>query len=261
MGTRKLAAAATMALAVALALGVAVLAADTDKPADTLTGDRVLARFFEVSGGRDEFAKLQSQYVHATVELMANLKVAAETYQTRPNKVKIIMTSDQIGTIERGFDGKLFWEKGTMTGVRLLEGQELADAIRETAVFEKVTTWNDYYTKAEVIGSDSVAGAMCFKVRVVPKESTEQTWFFDKSSGLFVKMIMTTTTQMGTVPAEMTFSDYRKTGNVMTPFRVTTSAAGLNMAMVIDSVAHNIDIPDSIFTPPAEALELAKPKE
>jgi len=262
MRIRKLASVlAALMLAAVVGWSAAAAQTDTTERLDTLTGDKVIARFIDAVGGRDAYLKLTSRYQHATVALMANLIVPVTTYQARPNKIRSIMTSDQIGMIERGYDGTLFWEKGTMTGARLLEGQELIDAVREEAAFEKVTTWNDYFSKTEYIGTDSAAGAFCFKVRVYPKESPEQTWFFDQGSGLLLKMLMTMNTQMGAVPAEMLVGDYRVFDGVLTPYRVATSAAGMEMVMVIDSIAHNIAIPDSVFVPPVDVLELAKQKK
>ena len=262
MGTRKLATILSIAVLIVFLIWSAALAqTEKAKVADTLTGDKVIARFVEAAGGTDAHAKLTSRYQHASIELMANLTVPITTYQVRPNKMKTIMTSDQIGTIERGYDGTLFWEKGTMTGARLIEGQELIDAIREEAAFDKISAWKDLYSKAEYIGTDSAAGTMCRKVRVYPKGSSEQVWFLDLTSGLPLKITMTMNTQMGAVPADIMISDYRKVDGVMMPFKIATSAAGMNMVVVVDSVANNIAIPDSVFAPPADVLELTKQKE
>jgi hypothetical protein len=261
MGSRKCLLVALALLATSLLWTVASAQTETAKPADTLTGDQLIARFIEASGGKVAYDKLTSRYQHASVELMANLKVPISIYQARPNKMKTSMQSDQIGTIDRGFDGKLFWEKSTMTGARLLEGQELIDAIREEATFDKFSDWKSLYTKAEYVGSDSAGGAMCRKVRVVPKDSPEQIWYFDKATGLLNKISMTMNTQMGLVPAAVTLADYRKVDGILMPFAMTTTAAGMDMKMVIDSVAHNIPIPDSVFAPPAEVVKLAQPKK
>lgn len=261
METRKITT-AVMALLATLLLGLAASAqTETAKPADTLTGDKLIARFIDACGGLDAYAKLNTRYQHASVELMANLKVPITVYQARPNKMKTSMSNDQIGTVERGYDGKIFWEKSTMTGARLLEGQELVDAIREEAIFDKFIDWKTLYEKAEFVGSDSAGGVMCQKVRVVPKNSPEQMWYFDKATGLLQKISMTMNTQMGVVPAEVALGDYRKIDGVLMPYTLTTAAAGMEMKMVIDSIAHNITIPDSVFAAPADAAKLAQPKK
>jgi outer membrane lipoprotein-sorting protein len=261
MGTRKYLTAAFALLATLLIWTAASAQTETAKPADTLTGDQLMARFIDASGGKAAYDKLNTRYQHATVELMANLKVPITLWFARPNKMKSSMSNDQIGSIDRGYDGKLFWERTTMTGTRLLEGQELTDAIREEATFDRFTDWKSLYPKTEYLGSDSAAGVMCQKVRVVPKDGPEQTWYFDKSTGLLHKIAITMNTQMGVVPADVTLSDYRKVDGVMMPYLMTTTAVGMDMKMVIDSIAHNIPIPDSVFAAPAEAVKLAQPKK
>lgn len=240
---------------------VAIAQTEIAPKTDTLTGEQLIARMIEASGGKAAYDKLNTRYQHATVELMANLKVPITLWFARPNKMKSSMSNDQIGSIDRGFDGKLFWERTTMTGTRLLEGQELADAIREEATFDRFADWKTLYPKTEYLGSDSASGVMCQKLRVVPKDGPEQTWYFDKATGLLHRISMTMNTQMGVVPAALTLSDYRKVDGIMTPFMITTTAVGMDMKMVIDSIAHNITIPDSLFAAPAEAVKLAQPKK
>ncbi len=261
MGTRKLAILIGFVLLSAVMWSAAMAQTETAKPADNPTGEQVIARFVNACGGMDAYAKLNTRYQHASVEMMAGLKLPITIYQSRPNKMKTIMSNDQIGNIERCYDGTLFWEKMTMTGTRLLEGQELADGIREEATFDKISAWKELYDSSAYIGTDSAAGSLCQKIRVYPKNSPDQIWFFDKANGMLLKISMTMVTQMGPVPADVVISDYRKVDGIMIPFKMTTSAAGMDMAMVLDSVAHNIVIPDSIFAAPADVLELVKQKK
>jgi len=93
------------------------------------------------------------------------------------------------------------------------------------------------------------------------KGSGMEQFFFDRDSGLLVKMTQTLPTALGDIPVEMTMGDYRDVDGIQTPFLMTQSAMSQNMAMHIDKVAYNAKIPEGRFDlPPAVKAIAAKKK-
>jgi hypothetical protein len=87
-------------------------------------------------------------------------------------------------------------------------------------------------------------------------------FFFDRDTGLLVKMTQTLPTALGDIPVEMTMGDYREVDGIKTPFLMTQTAMGQNMAMHIDKVDYKTKIPESRFDlPPAIRAILAKKKQ
>ena len=93
---------------------------------------------------------------------------------------------------------------------------------------------------------------------LTPKEGMAMTRFYDKESSLLVKMVMTVKNPMGEIPVESMVSDYRKEGAILMPHKVTQSAAGQEIAITIDSVKYNAEIPTDKFEPPDEIKAMMK---
>lgn len=233
--------------------------AQTKSP-NALSGEKIIDKFVEVTGGKAAFDKVTSRINYGSMELMPGMKATIVTYQARPNKMRLILAAPQMGNVERGYDGQTFWERTTMTGARLIEGDELKSALREDAVFDKFADWKSMYDSAILAGTDTVNGSTCSKVQLFNKGDQPQTWFFDQTSGLLTKITMMTTTQMGSAPADIAMSDYRAVDGLQTPFKMTISAAGMEQKVLVDSIVQNKPIPDSIFAAPAEIQELIKQK-
>ncbi len=104
-------------------------------------------------------------------------------------------------------------------------------------------------------------GKPAWKVDMTPSQGNGvERVFFDRDSGLPVKMTQTLPTSMGDIPVEMTMGDYREVDGVQTPFLMTQSAMGQNMAMHIDKVVYNAKIPAGKFDLPEQVKALLKKK-
>jgi hypothetical protein len=71
-----------------------------------------------------------------------------------------------------------------------------------------------------VAGIATIDGRDAYEV-----ESGNRRYFFDADSGLLVRRIILTETQLGPIPEQVDFGDYRPVGGVMLPFMVRTSDA------------------------------------
>ena len=244
---------ATIAVLV-LALGAQVSFAE--KKDKTHTAEQILDRFVEATGGIKAYEKLQNRVVKGALEIPAagiTLEVAA--YSARPNKFYSKAESPAIGSFERGTDGTIYWENSTMQGARLLEGAELADALRD-AKFEGMAYWRTLYDTVTFAGVDTVAGSPADKVVLKAKEGKPRTYFFDQKSGLLVKSVAVVQSQMGDIAVESFPSDYRKMGDMLMSYKTSMKIMGQERTMTIVSVEYNAAIPDSVFAIPAAVKEI-----
>lgn len=222
----------------------------------TPTAEKILDRFVEALGGVKAFDKLRSTVTAATLAIpAAGVAIDVTIYAARPNLFYSIAESPMIGKIERGTDGAIFWEKSTMQGPRVLEGEELADAMRD-AKFEGLSYWRSIYDSVAVAGLDTVDGSPGYKVVLKPKGGKPRTYVFDVISGLLVKTIHVAATQMGEIPVVGYVSDYRKTGDILQSYATTMKIMGQDRIITIANVEQNAAIPDSVFALPADIKEL-----
>lgn len=245
-------------LAVAVFITPVVGQEEKAAPAATLTGEAVIAKYIETVGGQSALEKITNRYMKAKLAIVgAGLTMDITVYMARPNKSYTLLTSAAIGNTEKGYDGEIFWEKSTATGARILEGAELADAIRESA-FDQVADWRQFFDTAELTGSDTTGGTLCHTVVVTPKVGKPQTWYFDQKTGLLGKISTTIEHQMGAIPITSTIEDYRAVDGILIPFHMTQSVMGQNMSMAIDTIAQNIELPPDVFKVPDDVMALIK---
>ena len=247
--------------ALAILLGsLGVSFSDAKAPGETPSAEKILDKFVEATGGLAAYDKLQSSISKGALEIpAAGITVDLTVYSARPNKMCTIAESPAIGKNERGTDGTIFWEKSTMQGARVLEGEELAEALREAA-FEGLVYWRGQYDSVAVSGVDTVAGSPCYKVVMKAKGGKPRTLSFDQKSGLLVRTQTTVPTQMGEIPVESFPGDYRKVGDVLQAYKSTVKVMGQERIMTMTSVEYNAAIPDSVFAVPADVQALLQKK-
>jgi len=227
-------------------------------PAKAPEADKILERYVEATGGRAAYDKLQNSVSKATLDIPSvGITIDLTVFSARPNKFRSIAQSPAIGTIERGTDGKIFWERSTMQGARILEGEEFVDALREAA-FEGIVYWRTIYDSVAVAGVDTVAGSLCDKIVMKAKGSKPRALFFDQKSGLITKTQSIALTQMGDISIDAFVGDYREVDGVLQAHKTVMSIMGQERVITATSIEYNTSIPDSIFAIPAEVQALLK---
>ncbi len=89
-------------------------------------------------------------------------------------------------------------------------------------------------------------------------EDLQRIWFyFDKESGMLLRILHYHPTGMGRIPAQIDFVDYHTVDGVKVPFRwVISQARGRRYTYDIDQVEQNVPIEDSKFEVPGESAAL-----
>jgi len=216
----------------------------------------ILDRFVEVTGGQDAYDAIQNRHMKGRFEIAAmGLTLYMDIYTTKDRRFLSIASSEATGEIRRGYDGTIFWEVSLMSGPRIIEGDELEQAMQET-VLEKYVYWRDVYKSASYAGVDSTNGVMCDKVVLTPATGPATTLYFDQKTGMIVREDSVADTQMGQIPIVATASDFREVDGIKMSFASTLSVMNQERQVFVDSLWHNVDVPDSLFAPPEEIKEL-----
>ncbi len=216
----------------------------------------VLDRYVEVTGGKAAYEKLHSSVMTGKMSMPSmNIAGTVEAYMAAPRKMYFKASIPGIGEQERGTDGEVAWEKATMTGNRVLEGEEKAEFMRE-ATFNSDILWRELYPKAEVVGTEDIGGKPTYKLVLTSPEGTTQTRYYDQATGYLVQTTQDAVTNMGTIPVVAEVSDYRKAGDLTLPFKNVSKMMGMEQVLTIDKVEFNVDIPADRFAVPADIQAL-----
>jgi len=249
---------------IAVLVGLAVLSSGIAPllfAGDLPSGESLVERCIQSEGGVKAIEHAQTAVTTGTVELIGhNISGPLEIYQ-QGNKSYMDIELPGIGKVEEGFDGEVAWESNVLQGPRVKDGDEL-EAAKRSARISVLGDWKEYYKSAVTENAEDVDGKPAWKVGMTPIKGTDvEHFFFDRDSGLLVKMTQILPTAMGDVPVVMTLGDYHEIDGLQTPFLMTQSAMGQNLAMHIDKVVYNTTIPPGKFDlPPDVKAILAKKK-
>ncbi|HWE51664.1 MAG TPA: hypothetical protein VG273_17860 [Bryobacteraceae bacterium] len=241
-------------LAASLSL-IASLAGAADLP----SGEDLLAIFLERSGGAEAYARAKTVEMTGTVEIAGRNIGGKVSMIEQGKKSWTSMDLPGIGPIEIGYNGDTAWENSTLQGPRIIEGQEKS-AMERSSSFVVATEWRDQYKSVKTTGEDTVDGKPAWKVEMTPKDGNPETFYFDKDSGLLLRIATVMSSPLGEIATDMTLSDYRLVDGIRTPFTMTQNAMGQNIVMKFDKVIYNGPLAPGRFDPP-EAVKALLAKQ
>ena len=196
----------------------------------------------------DQLATVTSIKITGKVSTMG-MELPMTMFMKNPNKVKVI-TSVSGQDIVQVFDG----EKGYMINPMMgssdpveLTGDQLNQVQNDNAFSNEIL---NYFKNGKLTleGEENVNDKPAFKLKAETEERGPVYMFVDKDSFLLVKTT-TTVDQMGTsMNVESDMTDYVDINGVVMPKKTTTSANGMEAAVVtFDTIEVNIPMEDSIF--------------
>jgi photosynthetic reaction center cytochrome c subunit len=223
-----------------------------------LSADQVLEKYIQALGGAEQIAKLTSFVGKGTYEGYDTDrdKVPVEVFAKAPDQRAMIIhvpSGDKITT----YDGREGWvaEPDTPVPLMALTGQDLdgarVDAILSLPVRVKQSRsqWRSGTTAIDDRAVEVVEG---FGTGQSPLKL-----YFDKNSGLLVRMVRYADTVVGQVTTQVDYSDYRAVAGVMLPFKWTVTWVDGQSTTQLSEVQPDAPIDRAKFAMPAAP---AKPR-
>ncbi len=232
---------------------------ETEIPASapaTPSTDQILDRYIQALGGSQRLAALTSFAAKGTYEgFDTDLeKVPVEVFAKAPGQRTTIVHM-LLGDSTRTFDGRAGWIAAadkpvpllTLTG-KDLDGLKLdADLSFPAGIKQALARWRTGFPKTSIGRRDvqiiQGTGAGGSRVKL----------FFDKESGLLVRVVRYTETAVGVVPTQTDYSDYREVAGVKMPFHWTVTWTDGRSTTELSAVQPNVRIDAAKFAKPASA--------
>jgi hypothetical protein len=221
------------------------------------SGQEVIEKFVEVTGGRQAYAKLKTRVSTGTFTLpQQNLTGPITLYQKAPDQV--LITGEIAGvSYTRGFNGEVAFETNSAIGARVIDGDE-REAVRQTALLDPLHRLKELYPQIANLGVEQVNDRDAYKIELTSASGQKLTEWFDLESGLLIQLHMQIDSLLGPLEVLATMEDWRETDGVMVPFRTTQRIDPLGMEQVIEftKVQTNADIPASKFELPQSVRDV-----
>jgi photosynthetic reaction center cytochrome c subunit len=210
--------------------------------------DKILARYVEAAGGSSAIEKLSTRVAKGHVTL-AGKQFPVEVFSKIPDKQMSVIhlpNGDSVTT----YDGASGWTLIQNRPLRYISNAEATSARLEAdlqlpihlkQMFDVTDT-----EKPEKIGDREVYVISAFNAGELAAKL-----YFDKESGLLVRMVRYVGSPLGLNPTQIDYADYRQQGGVKIPFQETISRFRSRLDIQIDEATTNVPLDDAKFLPPA----------
>jgi hypothetical protein len=225
------------------------------------SAEEVIENFIKATGGRDAYGKLHDRVIKGTVAIpQMNVSGTIQIQMAEPNLMHTASEFPGAGKQRQGVKDGIGWEITDMGGARLLEGPELASAVRN-ATFNAELKWKELYKTVECAAAETINGKKTYKLVFTPHEGAESSQFYDAETHLLVKARHVIQIQMGDVPVETDFSDYRDVDGIKLPYKTIQTIPNAKLEIVFSEVKHNVDLAADTFDLPEEVQKLVEKKK
>lgn len=189
----------------------------------------------ELSGGLTNWKLLNSIMLQGKVTLGINDIYPIKIYQHRPNLTKTVITIDKKDTAIEGYDG----EKGYGMNYATNKLQVYDNYMPESFDNDFIDFENKGFT-AELTGKEKIGDNLCYKVELT-KNVNKTIYYFDVKTYMLQKEIKKDET--------LSYSDYRKVGPLLMPFRIESSSSKKDgdYVMLISKIETNKEYPPNTF--------------
>ena len=214
------------------------------------TADDIFNKYRDAIGGQAGISKLSSRVVKGTIAQANGNSFQFELEQSGPDKFHLTVTTPQ-GSLERGFDGKVGWEK-TARGVREITGGELANFRAANSLFSFINL-KDQYARPPRVRKDKLNDKDVYVVDGQTTDGRRMRLYFDATTGLLLRRMTFLTTIIGQIPDQVDFEDYRDVDGVKFAFvgrSATTEAGNPTSARTFTEVKVNAPVDEAKFKMP-----------
>ncbi len=199
------------------------------------TAKEIIEKNIELSGGLTNWKLLNSITLQGRLTLGINDHYPIKIFQERPNLTKTVITINKKETAIEGYDGK----KGYAMNYATNKLQEYPNYVAESFDTDFID-WESKGFEANYLGKEKVGEIVSHKVELI-KNVNKTLYFFDSKSYMLIKEVKS--------DESIIYSDYRKVGSLMMPFRIESSSPKKDSDYVIllNKIETNKVLPANTF--------------
>jgi photosynthetic reaction center cytochrome c subunit len=218
------------------------------RPPALPAGATLIDKYVQALGGADAVNKITSRAEKGTISAFGG-KFPIEVYAKAPDKRMSVMHMPQ-GESITAFDGQTGWLAFGNRPPHQMFAPE-AEGAKLDADLHFATDIKQLYNRFRVFPPEKVGDADAYPVLARAEGKPPLRLYFDKDSGLLVRLIRYQDTPLGMNPVQIDYADYRDAGGVKVPYRWTLARPGGRFTIQVESVEENVPVDDSKFAMPA----------
>ena len=210
------------------------------------SAQEIISAYLTAIGGESELKKVTSLLQTGDFEVQGQ-KLNATIRSMHPNLESTEISMNGTTVMKQVFNGTT-GSQSQMGQKKDISGEELAEKKTKQGIFEQL-----YYKdkKIEVAGVAKVGTADAYKLLITGANGKKATEYYDVKSGLLLKEEKTAKVNGADITQIAEYSDYRKAGNVLLPYKinqsVVTAMGNQDFAITIKDIKVNSEVKAADF--------------
>ncbi len=213
------------------------------------SADQLLEKYVHAVGGSAAVEKITSRVEQGKITIPNGDQLPIEVYAKAPFMRLSVMHTPR-GDNATGYDGQSGWMSGMGRPARLMTGPELGP-MRLDADFYFPAHAKQEFAQFRVRPAEKVNGQDAYPVIAFTRGQAPAKMYFDKQSGLLLRLVQYTESPLGLLPAQIDYADYHEVDGVKVPFRWTLARTRGRFTIQVEKIQQNVPIDDAKFAPPA----------
>jgi len=218
--------------------------------------DQLLGKYLSAVGGEEALQKVTSRVQKGTLTAFGGQHFPVDVYSKAPEKRLSVMHLPN-GDSVTAFDGNQGW-LSVPGRIHMMSAAENA-AERMNADLYFPLHLKTLYEKFGVDAGEKIDGRDTYLVVGRSEGLPPLRLYFDKESGLLLRLVRYAETPLGRNPTQIDYSDYRAANGVKIPFRWTLSRPGNQFTIQVEHLQQNVPVDDAKFAAPPPPPDAQKP--
>ncbi|MGA9507115.1 MAG: c-type cytochrome [Candidatus Sulfotelmatobacter sp.] len=215
------------------------------------SADQLFEKYLKAVGGAAAVDKVTSRVMKGTITF-GDSNVPIEIYSKAPDE-RASFTHTPNGESITAFNGHEGWLGMPGHPPREMHGPDVDGASIDADL--QFPAHLKMFSKVEVQGTEKVGEHDAYLVVGQRAGKTPLQLYFDKQSGLLVRLVRFGETPLGRLPTQIDYADYKETGGVKIPLRWTLARPGGRFTIQVSDVKQNVPVDDAKFAKPAAPPE------
>jgi photosynthetic reaction center cytochrome c subunit len=214
----------------------------------TAAVDEIVAKFADALGGADALRKVTSRAMKGAI-VTGGQQTPIELLTKAPN-MRVSISHMGNGDSFTAFDGTAGWLGTTGRPAREMTAAESAAAGLD-AEFYLALRLKEIYPQLRRGRPEEIRGVECETLNGSAPGHPAVRLYFEKTTGLLLRMVRYADTPMGRMPTQIDYADYKDAGGAKAAYRWTLSRPNGRFTIQISEMKANVPIDDARFRKPA----------
>jgi outer membrane lipoprotein-sorting protein len=214
-----------------------------------VTADQIAEKYLTAAGGADAIQKVTSRVMKGTITAQGSQN-PIDVITKAPN-MRVTISHTANGDSFTAFDGKGGWMGMSGRPARDMSPLDAAGAALD-AEFALPLHLKEVFPQLRRGRPETINGMECDVLNASGPGHPVTRLYFDRKSGLLVRMVRYTDTPVGRNPVQIDYADFKAVDGVTIPMRWTLSRTSGRFTIQIAEVKSNAAVDDSKFAKPQQ---------